>query len=111
MLQKSYPKMQEKEANAALKREEIEAMLVPGWVLAEDGKSIFKQFCFKNFAQALQFVNKLGESAEAIGHHPDLTLGWGYAGVTFTTHDTGGLSRNDFVMAAEAETHFQDQGY
>ena len=111
MLQKSYPTEKEKEARNVLSKDQIEAMLVPGWVLADDGKSIFKQFCFKNFVQALGFVNKLGESAEAIGHHPDLTLGWGYVGVTFTTHDTGGLSQNDFVMAAEAETHFNDQGF
>ena len=76
---------------------------LPGWELSANGKAISKQYEFKNFVQALAFVNKLGEAAEAVNHHPDLTLGWGYVGVTYTTHDAGGLSDKDFAMAAKTE--------
>jgi 4a-hydroxytetrahydrobiopterin dehydratase len=85
-----------KEATAALAN-------LSGWQLAESGKAISKHYHFKNFAEALSFVNRLGALAEAHNHHPDLTLGWGYVGVTFTTHDIGGLRAADFKMAEEAE--------
>lgn len=75
-----------------------------GWELSADGKEISKQYKFANFVEALAFVNKLGEIAEAANHHPDLTVGWGYAGVTYTTHDIGGLHANDFEMARKTET-------
>lgn len=74
---------------------------LPQWT-QQDG-TITRKFTFKNFVQALAFVNVLGDIAEAEGHHPDLTLGWGYVGVTLTTHDCGGLSRNDVIMAAKID--------
>ncbi len=76
---------------------------LPGWKLSADGKAISKSYKFPNFLAALAYVNKLAEVAEAHNHHPDLTLGWGYVGVTFTTHDAGGLSDNDYLMAGKAE--------
>lgn len=76
---------------------------LPGWKLDAAGKAIHKDYKFSNFAEALAFVNRLGELAEAANHHPDLTLGWGYVGVTFTTHDAGGLRDADFVMAGKTE--------
>lgn len=77
-----------------------------GWSLSADGKEIHKRYEFSNFEQALAFVNRLGAVAEKKNHHPDLTLGWGYAGVTFTTHDIGGLHENDFAMAKASEIAF-----
>ncbi len=94
---------------SALSAEQVQQYLqqLPGWSLADTGKAIKKRFEFSNFAQALAYTNMLGEKAEAMNHHPDLALGWGYVEVTFTTHDIGGLQQNDFVMANEAEAIFQ----
>ena len=74
---------------------------VPGWILSEDGKSVSQKFKFKNFAEALAFVNKVGEIAEAEGHHPDIEFGWGYAEIESMTHAIKGLSENDFILAAK----------
>src|SRR3989344_750413 len=75
--------------------------LVPGWQLADDAKSISRKFKFKNFAQAMAFVNSVGEIAEAEGHHPDISFGWGYASIPSLTHAIAGLSENDFILAAK----------
>lgn len=72
---------------------------VPEWKTAADGKSIHRRFTFKDFTRAQAFVNKVGEIAEAEGHHPDIAFGWGYAEITFWTHAIGGLHENDFIMA------------
>jgi 4a-hydroxytetrahydrobiopterin dehydratase len=90
----------------ALAASEAKGMMdqLPDWRLSEDAKRISRRFAFKNFKQALAFVNALAELAEAEFHHPDITLGWGYAGVTFTTHSIDGLHLNDFIMAARADT-------
>jgi 4a-hydroxytetrahydrobiopterin dehydratase len=86
---------------------EVEALMLlvelPKWKLVADGAAIRRRFRFENFVEALAFVNGLGELAEAQNHHPDIAFGWGYAEVTFTTHATGGLHRNDFVMAAKVD--------
>ena len=82
---------------------EAELKQLPGWALNADATAIEKRFIFPNFISALAFVNQLGEKAENIGHHPDFTLGWGYVGITLTTHDIGGLHANDFAMAQAAE--------
>lgn len=74
---------------------------LPGWALDEDGRRIERSFKFRNFVQALGFVNRIGEVAEAEGHHPDLALGWGYVRVTLYTHAIGGLHENDFIVAAK----------
>lgn len=74
-----------------------------GWSLLED-KSIEKVFVFKNFKEALAFVNKVGEIAEKEGHHPDITI-FDYKNVriTLSTHAIGGLSDNDFILAAKID--------
>lgn len=85
--------------------EEINKALaeLSGWSLDNAGKAISKRYEFANFVEALAYANRLGAVAEEHNHHPDLTLGWGYVGVTFTTHDAGGLRPADFTMAAKAE--------
>ena len=85
-----------------LSREEAQQYLeqTPGWSLDDQATRISRDFKFKNFKQALAFVNDVGEAAEAEGHHPDIVFGWGYAGITFLTHKIKGLHENDFIMAA-----------
>lgn len=73
-----------------------------GWTV-EDHKKLVKSYRFRNFREALAFVNTAGEIAEAEGHHPDLHLAWGHVGVELWTHKIGGLHENDFVMAAKLD--------
>lgn len=75
---------------------------VPQWELIE-GKKIRRSFKCKNFAEALAFVNQVGEIAEAEQHHPDISFGWGRATVELTTHKIDGLSPNDFIVAAKID--------
>lgn len=74
---------------------------VVDWKTADEAKSIQKEFLFLDFKTALDFVNKVGAIAEAEGHHPDLQLAWGKVEVELSTHAIGGLSVNDFIMAAK----------
>jgi len=74
---------------------------VSGWTLEEEAKGILREFRFRNFAEAMQFARQVGEIAEAEGHHPDLSVGWGYCTVRFRTHSIRGLHENDFIMAAK----------
>jgi len=75
---------------------------IPGWNLTNEGIKIHRKFLFDDFISSLDFVNKLGALAEAEGHHPDISFGWGYADIFFFTHAIGGLHENDFIMAAKA---------
>jgi 4a-hydroxytetrahydrobiopterin dehydratase len=76
---------------------------VSDWAIVElDGiKRLRRVFVFDDFAQALQFTNKVGELAEEEGHHPALLTEWGRTTVTWWTHKIKGLHRNDFIMAAK----------
>jgi 4a-hydroxytetrahydrobiopterin dehydratase len=62
-----------------------------------------RTFCFKNFAQALDFTNKVGTLAEEEGHHPALLTEYGRAAVFWWTHKIRGLHRNDFIMATKTD--------
>jgi len=62
-----------------------------------------KRFSFQNFAEALEFVNRVGALAEAADHHPDITFGWGYAEVALTTHDRGGVTDVDVALARKID--------
>jgi 4a-hydroxytetrahydrobiopterin dehydratase len=73
-----------------------------GWTI-EDGKELQKEYRFPDFRQALGFVDRLGEVAESEGHHPDIYLTWGNVRVSLSTHSIGGLSENDFILAAKAD--------
>lgn len=86
-----------------MKPEKAAEMLteVPGWELTHEATRIERTFRFGNFAEALRFVNRVGEQAEAEGHHPDIAFGWGYATVVIWTHKIGGLHENDFILAAK----------
>jgi len=75
-----------------------------GWSLSKDEKWLEKSFAFRNFSQGLDFINHVGLIAESQNHHPDITLGWGYAGIRLQTHTVGGLHENDFILAAKIDT-------
>lgn len=85
------------------------ANLLPDWQIVEkDGiPSLERVFKFKNFVQALEFTNKIGEIAEAADHHPALLTEWGKITVTWWTHAVKGLHRNDFIMAARTDRQFK----
>jgi 4a-hydroxytetrahydrobiopterin dehydratase len=69
-----------------------------GWT--EEGKQIMKQFQFKDFADALAFVNKVGEEAEKMDHHPDIFIhSWNKVKITISTHSEGGITKKDFQLA------------
>ena len=69
----------------------------------EDKGFLKKRFTFSNFAESLEFVNKVGTIAEAADHHPDITFGWGYAEIALTTHDRGGVTDVDFALAKQID--------
>jgi len=76
---------------------------LPGWNLEDDAREIAKKYSFKNFASALEFAVKIGTLAEEMGHHPVLTVGWGFCRVKFKTSKINGLHANDFIMATQVE--------
>jgi len=86
-----------------LTREQAHGFLsqTPGWTLADDSLSIYRRFSFKNFVEAMEFARRIGDLAEQEGHHPVLTIGWGFCLVIFKTSKIKGLHENDFIMAAK----------
>lgn len=78
---------------------------IPDWdMVEEDGIPRLRRcFEFKNFREALDFTNKVGELAEEEGHHPELITEWGKVRVTWWSHKIKGLHVNDFVMAAKTD--------
>ncbi len=90
-------------ARKKLSKAEIETALadLSGWTT--ENKKLRKRLEFNNFAESLDFVNRVGAIAEELDHHPDILLGWGYAEFFITTHDAGGLTQNDFDLAKRIE--------
>ncbi len=76
---------------------------VPLWTLTLDSKSILREFSFEDFAEAMVFANEIAAIAENEGHHPDLLIKCGSVSVTLATHSIGGLSENDFILAAKID--------
>ena len=83
--------------------EAMHAKIDPEWMLIDDAHILARQFTFKDFKDALAFVNKVGAIAETEQHHPDITLGWGSVGVELSTHAISGLSENDFILASKVD--------
>jgi len=75
----------------------------PEWTLVDDAHRIERRFSFRNFRDALTFVQRVGELAEIEGHHPDVSFGWGYATVSLRTKKIKGLHENDFIIAAKLD--------
>ena len=77
-----------------------------GWQVLDE-HHLEKEYRFKNFREALAFTNRVGELAEAQGHHPDLHLSWGKVRVTIWTHKIDGLTESDFIFAAKTARLFE----
>ncbi|BAB76248.1 4a-hydroxytetrahydrobiopterin dehydratase [Anabaena sp. FACHB-709] len=75
-----------------------QASKLSGWTL--EGSKLQTTRKFKDFIEAIAFVNKLVEPAESAGHHPDIEISYNKVKVTLTTHDAGGLTQKDFDVAA-----------
>jgi 4a-hydroxytetrahydrobiopterin dehydratase len=73
-----------------------------GWQVVEE-RQLEKEYRFRDFREALGFTNKIGELAEAQGHHPDIYLAWGKVKLAIWTHKINGLTESDFVLAAKAD--------
>ncbi len=86
-----------------LSEDQIEEKLAAGdW--HRQGESIVREWKFADFAQALAFVNRAGEAAEAANHHPDILLhGWNKVRLELSTHSEGGLTEADFELAARID--------
>jgi 4a-hydroxytetrahydrobiopterin dehydratase len=87
-------------------RDEVQRLLplLPQWQLSEDSKALRWTHRFADFAEALAFVNRVGEVAEAEDHHPDIRIhGYRNVDLELSTHSIGGLSQNDFFMAAKID--------
>jgi 4a-hydroxytetrahydrobiopterin dehydratase len=88
----------------ALKGEALKpfASQVPQWSVVSEHQ-LERVIKFPDFVTALAFVNRIGEIAEAEGHHPDLELGWGRVAVKIYTHKVDGLTESDFILAAKID--------
>jgi 4a-hydroxytetrahydrobiopterin dehydratase len=76
-----------------------------GWQI--EAGQIVKTYQFKDFVGALGFVNRVGEAAEAAGHHPDIDIRYNRVRLSLSTHDAGGLTAKDFDLAVEADKRAQ----
>lgn len=81
---------------------DLQAGIDPAWV-REGNRRIGRTFEFRNFRDAFGFATRVALVAESEGHHPDLEIGWGRVVVSLTTHVAGGLTANDFIMAAKID--------
>jgi 4a-hydroxytetrahydrobiopterin dehydratase len=77
--------------------------LIDNWSRKTNPDRIERMFKFKNFTEALAFVNKIGQVAEEEDHHPDIYIHWNEVSLTLWTHAINGLFDNDFVMAAKID--------
>ncbi len=74
-----------------------------GWELRDGATKLHKHHRFEDFKQAMRFVNAMADLAEAEGHHPDFAVHYSTVDVTLWTHAVGGLSENDFILAAKLD--------
>ncbi len=76
----------------------------PAWqLITEDPRKLRRDLRFAGFVEAMQFVNKVADIAEAEGHHPNIYISWNKVNLELYTHAIGGLSENDFIMAAKID--------
>jgi 4a-hydroxytetrahydrobiopterin dehydratase len=80
--------------------------MVPKWKPDDESKKIVRSFRFKDFVESMRFINNVAELAEEEGHHPDIFVSYNYVKICLTTHNIGGLSENDFIMAAKIDEAF-----
>ena len=89
------PKLTETEIASSL-------LIVPEWRIDSDSL-LRRTFVFPGFLAAISFVNRVAEAAERADHHPDIDVRWNKVTLALTTHDSGGLTANDFALAKEAD--------
>jgi 4a-hydroxytetrahydrobiopterin dehydratase len=84
---------------------EVEAALreLPGWSAAEHATRLTRRYAFADFRGAMRFVGALADLANAEDHHPDFAVRWNVVEVTSWTHVAGGLTDNDFILAARLD--------
>ncbi len=92
-----------KQGTATLSRTDAEVLLpqIAAWALGE--KEIKRDFRFRDFREAMHFVNKVAETANEEDHHPDIFISYNKVALVFSTHKINGLSMNDFIMAAKID--------
>jgi 4a-hydroxytetrahydrobiopterin dehydratase len=73
------------------------------WQISSDARWIFKEFKFKNFVEALEFVKKVALISESEQHHPNINFTWGYCKISIQTHKINQLCENDFILAAKID--------
>jgi 4a-hydroxytetrahydrobiopterin dehydratase len=78
----------------------------PDWKLGDEAHRIERTFRFRNFKEALTFIQEIGALAEAEDHHHDTSFGWGHATVSLSTKKIKGLHENDFIMASKIDRAF-----
>jgi 4a-hydroxytetrahydrobiopterin dehydratase len=88
------PKLTQPDIDAALQT-------LSGW--SQKGDAIHKQYSFRDFAAAMEFVNRVAEAAEAADHHPDIDIRYNKVALALSTHSTGGLTEKDVALAREIE--------
>ena len=82
---------------------EMMGQLSEEWQLVDEGRLLARSFRFKNFKETMAFVNKVAAIAEEEQHHPDMTVSYNTLTIELMTHATGGLSENDFILAAKID--------
>lgn len=87
-------------ANAAPLLAEVPAWR---WEVGAGGAQLLRSLAFESFRALIAFVNQLADLAEAEDHHPDFTVSYRRLDLTLTTHDAGGVTRNDFILAAKID--------
>jgi 4a-hydroxytetrahydrobiopterin dehydratase len=88
---------------SALQGEDLDRLtagLDKSWIPV-DGHHLERSYTFKNFRRALNFTNRVGDLAETEGHHPEICTSWGNVAIKLWTHAAGGLTENDFILAAK----------
>jgi 4a-hydroxytetrahydrobiopterin dehydratase len=83
--------------------QELLKQLKPEWMLIDGGRMLATTYTFRDFVETINFVNKIASVAEEEQHHPDLTVSYNNLGVELMTHAIGGLSENDFILAAKID--------
>lgn len=84
---------------------EMQLPIIPDWKLNDDQTELLLHFRVRNFATALEYLNKVGAIAEAEGHHPDIAIkSYNHVHISLSTHSLGGITSNDIIMAAKIDT-------
>lgn len=92
-------------ATSPMQSSEYEPLLaqIPNWQLDAEGKKICRKLKFKGFAKAVYAAQLSTYVSDLTGHHADVSFGWGYCHINYTTHDVNGLTISDFICAAKLD--------